>query len=182
MSKRRKIINFIVEVSIFTALGLVLDILGGALFDLVWPNGGSVSLAMICIFIVAYRRGLAGGLLTGLLVGTIQILWAGAGNIVHPFQAMLDYTFAYMSAGLAGIVRKQVMVPNWKQTLFISLSIVVCCLVRLMCHTLSGILYWGSTFTASVLYNGTFILTTIVVCCIITSIIMRNKFFTNVKN
>lgn len=58
---------FLVEVAIFTALALLLDILPIG-FKL-WPQGGSVSFAMIPIFIVAFRWGLKGGLYQGFFGG-----------------------------------------------------------------------------------------------------------------
>ena len=143
MKERKKVINFIIEVSVLSALGLVLDLASGLLSGWLWPNGGSISLAMICIFIASYRHGLKGGLLTGFLVGTIQIIWAGGSYLIHPVQVLLDYPLPYMCVGLSGIFSKQVMTPNLKQLIFISLSIFIGCFFRLVCHVLSGMFYWG---------------------------------------
>jgi len=182
VKERKKVINFIIEVSVLSALGLVLDLASGLLSGWLWPNGGSISLAMICIFIASYRHGLKGGLLTGFLVGTIQIIWAGGSYLIHPVQVLLDYPLPYMCVGLSGIFSKQVMTPNLKQLIFISLSIFIGCFFRLVCHVLSGMIYWGVDFIGSLVYNGTFMLIGMIVCIIITSLLMRNKFFLKTVN
>lgn len=182
MKERKKVINFIIEVSVLSALGLVLDLASGLLSGWLWPNGGSISLAMICIFIASYRHGLKGGLLTGFLVGAIQIIWAGGSYLIHPVQVLLDYPLPYMCVGLSGIFSKQVMTPNLKQLIFISLSIFIGCFFRLVCHVLSGMIYWGVDFIGSLVYNGTFMLIGMIVCIIITSLLMRNEFFLKTVN
>lgn len=97
---------FLVEVAIFTAFALLLDILPIG-FKL-WPQGGSVSFAMIPIFIVAFRWGLKGGLLSGFLWGVLQVA-TGTAFIMHPVQGIIEYGLAFTVVGLAGIVSKQVV-------------------------------------------------------------------------
>ena len=48
---RKQLIRFIAEVSIFTALGLVLDFVAGLISAAIWKNGGSITLAMVPIII-----------------------------------------------------------------------------------------------------------------------------------
>ena len=103
--KGRKTILFVVEVAVFSALALAFDFFCG-LYGFAWLNGGSISIAMLPIFIMCYRHGLKGGLLCGLLVGSIQLLWAD--GFVHPVQAIIDYPAAYLVTGFAGIFFNQV--------------------------------------------------------------------------
>lgn len=63
--------RFMTEVAMMTALGIILDYLAGVFSIKLWPNGGSISIAMIPILLMGFRYGLKGGLLTGFLVGTI---------------------------------------------------------------------------------------------------------------
>ena len=49
---RKQLIRFIAEVSIFTALGLVLDFVAGLISATIWKNGGSITLAMVPIIIM----------------------------------------------------------------------------------------------------------------------------------
>src|SRR5690606_1335246 len=100
-------VRFISEMGIFIALRLVLALLAGLYSYSIWPLGGSISIAMIPIFIMSFRYGLKGGLVSGFAVGSIQILWGGSG-LVHWIQVLLDYTLAYAVVGLAGIYARKI--------------------------------------------------------------------------
>ena len=90
---QNKNVRFIAEVAVFAALGLEVDLLANFYSRYIWSQGGSISLVLVPIIFMAYRWGISAGLLTGLLVGSIQIIWAGSG-IVHPVQVLLDYVLA----------------------------------------------------------------------------------------
>ena len=104
----------IVEIAIFAAIAVSLDFIQGSFFKGIWANGGSLGIAMVPIFIIAYRRGLLSGLLCGLIVSIFQML--GGIYVIQgstfdnafmqamgPFiQIMLDYVLAYTVVGFAG--------------------------------------------------------------------------------
>ncbi|CAM5466230.1 Energy-coupled thiamine transporter ThiT OS=Lysinibacillus sphaericus OX=1421 GN=LS41612_03440 PE=4 SV=1 [Lysinibacillus sphaericus] len=75
MDKKRLLM--LVEIAIFAAVGLVLDQVSFK----VWAQGGSVSLVMIPIILMAFRWGLLSGLTTGLLIGVLQTMFGA--YIVH---------------------------------------------------------------------------------------------------
>lgn len=169
---RKKQIMFIAEVSIFAALGLVFDFLAGLYSGVIWPNGGSITLAFVPIFIMGYRNGLKGGLLTGLLVGTIQLFWSG--YMLNFFQVVLDYVLPNVVLGLVGIVSKQVIgEKSIKQALFVAVSILVVCFIRFASLTISGMVYWETGFWASVVYNGGYTLISTIACLIVTVLIIN---------
>lgn len=87
----------------FFAIGLVLDQISFK----VWAQGGSVSLVMVPIVLMAFRWGLTAGLTTGLLVGVIQTMFGA--YIVHWLQGLLDYGVAFTVVGLATIVRQPLL-------------------------------------------------------------------------
>src|SRR5690625_1074338 len=97
---------FFIEVAILTALALVLDILPFLKFK-IWPAGGSISFAMIPVFIVAFRWGIKGGLLSGFLWGMLQIA-VGDAYILNFFQGLIEYGFAFTVLGFAGLFAPQV--------------------------------------------------------------------------
>lgn len=164
---RKKQILFIAEVSIFAALGLVIDFFCGLYCKPVWLNGGSVTLAYIPIFIMAYRHGLKGGLITGLLVGTIQLLWSA--YMLNFWQVLLDYILPNLVLGLVGIVSTKVNASKgFKQILYISIPILIVCFIRLVSLTLSGIWFWETGFWASVVYNGSYTGISTLICLILT--------------
>ena len=66
-------VRTISEVGIFAALGFVFDELQGIIFKGVFPNGGSIGFAIIAVLIIAYRRGFIPALVTGLIMGLLDI-------------------------------------------------------------------------------------------------------------
>lgn len=142
------------EIAIFTALAVVLDRL--TLFTM--PQGGSVTLAMLPIFIIAFRRGGAAGLLCGFLVGLIQLIFGG--YFLNLFQVALDYLLAYAAVGLAGFFRSGKQAPGLPALL---LGGLLSGLARFASHFLSGIIFYGEyapegtpVWIYSLIYNGSF--------------------------
>lgn len=168
--ERTKRILFVTELAIFTALGIVFDYVCGLFGGISWANGGSVSIAMVPIFLMSYKHGLKGGLLIGLLVGSIQILW---GYMVHPVQVLLDYTLAYGVLGLAGIAKRFFSENNLKNNIVIIVSILIVCFLRLICHVISGVVFYATPFWGSVAYNASFIILSTPLCIILTCILYR---------
>lgn len=168
--ERTKSILFVTELAIFTALGIVFDYVCGLFGGISWANGGSVSIAMVPIFLMSYKHGLKGGLLIGLLVGSIQILW---GYMVHPVQVLLDYTLAYGVLGLAGIAKRFFSENNLKNNIVIIVSILIVCFLRLICHVISGVVFYSTPFWGSVAYNASFIILSTPLCIILTCILYR---------
>lgn len=95
------------------------------------PQGGSVSLAMLPIFIFALRRGGVYGLLAGAVTGLIHLLLGG--YVVHPLQALLDYPMAYAALGLAGFFGTKKIA-----------GITAGALANLACAVASGVIFFSS--------------------------------------
>ncbi len=168
---KNKKTRMIVEIAVFTALGLALDFIAGLYSAPFWSKGGSISIAMVPIFICGYRYGIKGGLTTGFLIGTIQILW---GYILGFGQVCLDYIFPYTVVGLVGITSKIVNeTKGLKQVLWISIPIIIVCVVRTLSHVLSGIIYFETPFWGSLLYNGPFMLVSTPICIIVTVVLVN---------
>ncbi len=89
----------VVIVSVAAGLSTALSFL--RLFEL--PQGGSVTLELIPVFYIAYKRGAGSGIAAGLLSGTIQLILRPF--VVHPVQLLLDYPLAMAGAGVAGYFR-----------------------------------------------------------------------------
>ena len=156
----RKIL-FLVEVSIFTALALLLDIL--PLSFKIWAHGGSVSFAMIPVFIVAFRWGIKGGLLSGFLLGMLQIA-TGNAFILTPLQGFIDYAVAFTVIGLAGIFASQIQeaVKDGKTKAYltyITAGVLLGSVLRFLAHFTAGVVFFESAIEGqsvwvySMLYN-----------------------------
>ena len=152
---RKKQILFIAEIGIFSAIALVLDLVAGIYSEARWPNGGSMTLAFVPIFIMGYKYGLKGGLINGLVVGVIQLIWSKW--LLNVPQVLLDYVLPNVVLGLVGIVSSKVKESNVKaKIIYITISVIIVSILRLACFTASGVLYWETGFVASIVYNGTF--------------------------
>ncbi|WP_221564183.1 energy-coupled thiamine transporter ThiT [Alkalihalobacillus sp. TS-13] len=159
----------IAEVAIMAALGIILGFikLSGP-----WAFGGSVSLEMVPIFIMAFRRGLFAGVLTGMLIGLLQLL-------INPYiyyflQVILDYPLAFLVVGLAGLAR-----PKWsdsfgKRVLLIIAGTFIGSILRLASHVISGVAFFADqapegtpAFTYSFMYNFSYIAPTFILTVIL---------------
>lgn len=167
---------FLIEIAIFTALALLIDIL--PLSFKIWGQGGSISFAMIPVFIVAFRWGLKGGLLSGFLWGVLQIA-VGNAYILTPLQGLIDYGLAFTGIGLAGIFARHVQesVKNGKVGIYLSYitaGVFLGSAARFVAHYVAGIVFFGSAVEGqpawlySLIYNASymvpsFILSTVLV-------------------
>ncbi|PAV28817.1 energy-coupled thiamine transporter ThiT [Virgibacillus profundi] len=164
---RSKRTLFLIEVAIFAAMALLLDILPFLSFK-VWAQGGSVSFAMIPIFIVAFRWGVRGGILAGLLWGVLQLLFGPA--IFTPLQGFLDYIVAFSVLGLAGIFAKSIQNATKEGKAIVGLSYILLgtllgSALRFLAHFTGGIVFFGEyapegqpVWIYSLIYNGSYML------------------------
>jgi thiamine transporter len=150
-------VSFLTEMAIMAALSIIL---GFIKFAGLWPQGGSVSLEMVPIFLMAFRRGLKAGILTGIVVGLLQLLINP--YIVHPAQVILDYPLAFGLAGIAGAFAPSLEQSNGRRMALMVTGIFVGCLLRLSSHVISGVIFFSefaeemNVWLYSILYNGSF--------------------------
>ncbi|WP_085992555.1 energy-coupled thiamine transporter ThiT [Oceanobacillus senegalensis] len=174
---------FLIEVAIFTAFALVLDIL--PISFKIWAQGGSVSFAMIPIFIVAFRWGLKGGLLSGFLWGVLQIA-TGTAWIMHPIQGLIDYALAFTVLGFAGVFAKQIQrnVKEGKTSVYltyISLGVLLGSALRFFAHYIAGIIFFGSAVEGqpawlySLIYNGSYMVPSFILSTVIVSFLFHKQ-------
>ncbi|MDA1635745.1 energy-coupled thiamine transporter ThiT [Bacillus cereus] len=156
-----------IESAILAAFALVIDIL--PLSIKISATGGSISFAMIPIFIIAYRWGFKMAFLGGLIWGLLQIV-VGDAIIVTPIQVLIEYFVAFAFIGFAGLfyrpIQKALLAPNENSEEQSSLSsrkdkpsskqnkgkkvigyIIVATFIgsfaRYFCHFIAGIIFWG---------------------------------------
>ena len=167
---RNQKVLLLVEIAIFAALGFVLDFVAFKM-----PQGGSVSLVMIPIVLMAFRRGALAGVITGLLVGLLQIV---SGLIsVTPLsfnfvvmQVILDYLIAYGVVGFAGLLRSQYFKyaqQNNRGKLIVTIvsAVFIGSVLRYITHVITGIFFFGmyaeegaNLFIYSSIYNATYMI------------------------
>lgn len=147
--KNHDIVMTMVEVGVMAALGFVLDELSGIMFKGVFVNGGSIGIAMVCVLVMAFRRGFVPALATGVVMGLLDLAtgpYIIPGDAWRAFvQVFLDYVSAYPMVAFAAIFRKAFLNAEEKQkkVLFLCLGSILGGLLKLFAHFLSGILFWA---------------------------------------
>ncbi|MFA7560845.1 MAG: energy-coupled thiamine transporter ThiT [Candidatus Izemoplasmatales bacterium] len=183
----KKEINIISEIAILVGLALVFDVLAGLFSP--FKYGGSISFAMLPIFIIAFRRGLKPGLFAGFIFGVLQALLAEAlGYGVFAFiveegwwkfilMFVLDYILPFTLLGVAAIFKN----PLKNKTSFI-LGISLASFLRYLSHGISGVLIWdyyaelagmNPWFYSFIAYNLPYMLSSYLLCIFLGLIIYK---------
>ncbi|NLW20903.1 MAG: energy-coupled thiamine transporter ThiT [Clostridiales bacterium] len=156
------------ESAILIGIALVLNEF--AKFNSTWIYGGSVTLgSIIPLVLISWRWGTRQGLFSALVFSILQ-MFLGLKNVMYGqnalqmiFIALLDYIVAFTVIGLAGIFRKRLI----NKLLALGLGVVLVCVLRFLCHFISGWLIWDalwpndkglSGMAYSLLYNGGYML------------------------
>lgn len=182
--KKKFDLKIMAEISCFAACGWVLDYFQGIISDLIpfFPQGGSIGIAMIVVFIMAYKRGFVAGMLTGFIMGILDLMdgfYAISDSWYKIFlQILLDYVLSYTVVGVAGLFRSLIMKNkdnNKKALLYLSLGCLLGSFFKFMCHFLSGVIFFPSKienkYLFSLTYNGLFMLPCFILTTIVLSII-----------
>ncbi|MCL1879514.1 MAG: energy-coupled thiamine transporter ThiT [Actinomycetia bacterium] len=168
----------IVEIALSIALAVVLNLL--ALRLPINIAGGSVSLAMLPIAVLAMRRGMWPGALAGTIFGLLD-LWMNPW-IVFPFQVLLDYPAPYLLFGLGiGLIahlywqlakkpeglltesQGDTLNRQFLGSLIIVLAMLVGGILRYATHVFSGVLFFSenavgqNVWIYSLVYNVSYL-------------------------
>ncbi|NLM40053.1 MAG: energy-coupled thiamine transporter ThiT [Firmicutes bacterium] len=163
MEKRN--LQIMVETAVLVGAALVLSMI--RLWRL--PQGGSIGIDMLPIFVLAFRRGGRVGLLGGALFGMMKLLTDPF--IMHPVQVLLDYPIPFAALGVAGFFRNKMAV-----------GVVVGALLRYLAHIISGVVFFAeyapegtSALIYSMVYNGTFLIPETILVGVILFVIRARK-------
>ena len=160
----RSEVRILVESSLCIALYLILSAF--KLFQM--PQGGSITLGMVPLFIFAYRWGAKWGIIAGSVSGILHFLLIG-GFFVHPLQIFLDVPLASGMIGLAGLFKNHKII-----------GILIAGGLRFSCHVLSGVIFFAeyapigqNIWIYSAIYNATYLLPSLIVCGIVSLILLK---------
>ena len=169
----------VVQGAMMIALATVLSML--KFFEA--PYGGSVTLGSmvpIVLFAVLYRKEPKWGVLVGLTHGVLQLLLglnaiAGIDFISWIGAVFLDYIIAFTVLGLAGLFARKF------KNLVVGSAVgsLIVCVLRFVCHFLSGILIWGayapegqSAWFYSLTYNGGYMLVETIITVVLVTLLV----------
>ena len=130
---------------------------------------------MIPVFILSFRWGMKGGLLSGFLWGILQIA-TGNAYILNFWQGLIEYALAFTVLGLSGIVAVSLQQAiRDKQTGRIIRNVVIGVLIggsaRFLMHFLAGIIFFSDAVPTgqpawlySLLYNISYMVPSMIIC------------------
>ena len=174
---KKKRLLMISESAIMLALATALSLIAFA----PWPAGGSVTVfSMLPILIIAYRYGMKWGFLVGSVYGLIQMM-LGMSALSYATNAwaaiciiLFDYAVAFGVLGFGGLFRK---LNN--QAIGFSLGVIIACVLRFLCHFLTGITVWADyadgiwpVVIYSLTYNGSYMLPELVITTVVGALLM----------
>ena len=154
------------EAALAVALAFVLGLV--VLFKM--PFGGTVSLEMIPLILLALRQGWKVGVVAGAAYGLLDL--AIDPYVVHPVQFILDYPLAFGALGLAGLFK-----PTVRGAV---LGATVAILARFVCHFLSGVVFFASyapegwnPYLYSAAYNAAYLAPSLGIAVVLTALLLK---------
>ncbi|MGG0739798.1 energy-coupled thiamine transporter ThiT [Niallia taxi] len=169
----------LIEIAIFAAIALVLDLLPSIHLG----ASGSISIAMVPIFIIAFRWGFKASATAGFLWGLLQIV-TGDLQALAFWQVILEYFLAFACIGFAGLFMPsiQAKLKNGEKgaaSLVMAAAILTGSAIRYFWHFLAGVTIWAqyapegqSALAYSLFYNGVPFIGATVLCSIVTIILL----------
>ena len=133
--------RILVEIGLLVAIAYILELLAGVYSRFIWPQGGSISASLVPLGIIAYRYGWKYGLVSGSVLGILQLL-SGA-YIIHPAQLVMDYLLPYTgAAGIMGLWSSRLKSTKINLRFSIWLSTFLASMFKFICNFLSGIIFF----------------------------------------
>ena len=152
------------------ALAIALAFVLGLIKVFQMPFGGSISLEMVPLILLALRQGPFVGIVAGAAYGLLDL--AIEPFIVHPVQVIFDYPLAFGVLGLAGFFQ-----PTVRGAI---LGTVVAVLARFICHFVSGIVFFASyapegwnPLIYSAAYNAAYLIPSLIIALVVVTVLLR---------
>ena len=159
-------VRVLTEAAIALALAFVLGLI--KVFQM--PMGGSISLEMIPLILLALRQGPLVGIVAGSAYGLLDL--AIEPFVVHPVQVLLDYPLAFGALGLAGFFQ-----PTVRGAV---MGTVIAVLARFLCHFISGVVFFASyapegwnVYIYSAAYNAAYLIPSLIVAVVVVLVLLR---------
>lgn len=145
------------------ALAIALAFVLGLITVFRMPFGGSISLEMVPLILLALRQGPRVGIVAGAAYGILNLVMNPV--ILHPIQVLFDYPLPFAVLGLAGF-----FAPTVRGAI---LGTIVAVAARFVCHFVSGVVFFASYAPAgwnpyfySVAYNAAYLVPSLIVAIV----------------
>ncbi len=164
-----------VYISLYAALAVVLKYVSHMIPFLQMPQGGSIELEYIAIFIASYHFGYKKGMLVGILAWLLGFIFGFNNYFLNPMQYALDYIIPVLVCGAASC-----LCPIEKIRLYGGVTIAM--LLKYVSTVLSGAYFWppegsvagsSAAWIFSLSYNAWYNLATLIVCIILVPLMYK---------
>ena len=152
------------------ALAIALAFVLGLIKIFKMPYGGSISLEMVPLILLALRQGPWVGVVSGVVYSFLNL--ATDPQVFHPIQVLFDYPLAFGALGLAGFFRPTVRGAVVGAT--------VAVLARLACHFVSGVVFFASyapegwnPYVYSGAYNAAYLIPSLAIALVVVVVLLR---------
>ena len=156
-------IRYITEAGVLAGMAVALYLLSPGRL----PYAGKISLEMLPLYYLSFRRGAKTGMITGAVVG--WLILAIDPYIIHPAQILLDYHLPMMLVGISGFFQNRI----W-------LGVLIGGFCRFASHYISGIIFFAAftpqgtnVWLYSLIYNASYILPQVIISLIIMPVLIR---------
>ena len=167
------------------ALAVLLDLFVAYIPGLNWPNGGTITIAMLPLFLAGFLCGPFWGFAVSFLFGVLDMLIGTAWGF-NWASILLDYILGFGVCGVCGFFSR----AFYRKSLALPIAgMILAGLLRFLCSFLSGcVVMWdvaygsfqphfdAATMTYSAVYNLGYILPSIVLSIIVFSLIAKPIF------
>ncbi|MBM7644314.1 thiamine transporter [Scopulibacillus daqui] len=133
-------IRIMTETALMTAISVVLSFIQ---IRGPWAAGGSISLEMVPLIILSFRRGVKWGMAAGVIYGLINFMFNP--YYVHPVQLILDYPLAFGLLGLSGIFILKESETKVLALIKLIAGVTIGCFARFVSHFASAMIFFGSS-------------------------------------
>lgn len=160
----------LVQIAMFMALTIVLSYLNKFLPEM--PQGGTISIDIVAIFLCAYFMGAGYGVICGVGVAILQFVF-GMARFYGPWSVLLDYVLPLAVCGLAPLIKTTNV-----HDIPVFWGVIFSMILKFVSHYLSGAWLFaeyaeGNPWIYSFWYNLYYNLGTLVLCMVIVPILYK---------
>lgn len=166
----------LVFIALYSAMAVMFDYLNQFIPFLKMPNGGSINIAVIPVFVASYQLGWKSGVVTGLLWWLIGLMFGLNNFMVSPMQVALDYVIPAIICGFASFFPRLGKLSN------LYTGITATMILKFASHLIAGAIFWfpegeaagsAGAWIYSLNYNIWYNLATLIVAIILTPLLIK---------
>lgn len=159
---KKDILKNLVYIALYSALFIVFDYISNSIPLFKMPQGGRLNLGSVVLILESYHLGLKRGMLGSLVTILIMVIIGSADLSYGIISFLLDYVVGYLAYSISCIFK------NYKY--FFS-GILFTTLIRLTASTISGVVVFETNFLASLLYQLTYLIPTMILDLVLVPIL-----------